>query len=233
MAESRTLSPNEASSAAETPGSAFFRTQIIVALALAGLFSSGFVWLDYRSLSLSQAGAPIWNPVLPVDALIPFFPSWVWLYIAYYPACFSPLALRQARNDRGVFWQMVAAYLFQFSACFLVFWFLPSGMVRPLAAGGPWTKALLVFVYRADPGYNIFPSLHVSLLVYTASLVGRYVRALAGALFWVLAVLIILSTVFVKQHCIIDLIAGAGLGLAAYLLFHTNGKILKVLHSQI
>ncbi len=70
------------------------------------------------------------------------------------------------------------------------------------------------FFYWIDRPYNCFPSLHVALAFISVQMIDRYNPRLAPY-FLSLALLVTLSTLFVRQHYILDLVAGGGL---AYLM---------------
>jgi membrane-associated phospholipid phosphatase len=80
--------------------------------------------------------------------------------------------------------------------------------VRSVAA---WLVAL---EYRLDEPYNLFPSLHVA-ISWLAWLACRD-RVRPRALFLAVVVAISISTVFVKQHYIVDVVAGVALAVAAW-----------------
>jgi len=208
--------------AGRTNGVRFSWIQIAVAFSLALVLTLGFVGLDYRNLALFNSGARTWYPGAPFEDSIPYLPSWIWVYFAYYPLCFAPLAVRQILADREAFWRVVGAYLFQFGVGFLIFWLLPSRMIRPEPAGGHWTTLAVSLLFRTDPGFNIFPSMHVCNLVYTAGLFQRCLGRAWGLGMGCAAALVSLSTLFVKQHCAADVLAGASLGALAFFLLHRN-----------
>jgi len=76
----------------------------------------------------------------------------------------------------------------------------------------------LRFLYELDPPYNCFPSLHVAHSFVSALTCYRVNRGvgIAGA---ICAVLVGISTLFTKQHYILDVIAGILLAWAAYAIF--------------
>jgi membrane-associated phospholipid phosphatase len=192
--------------------------QVVVALALAVGLTFAFFGLDLLNLSRQRAGAWIWDPCLACEARIPYAPTWIWVYIAYYPLCFSPVLLPEIRKERGAFWRTVGAYLLQFGLGFVFFWLVPSRMTRPLAAGEGLTRTAMEWTYLIDPGFNIFPSLHVSILVFTCWIFGRFQGKAGGLLLWTATALVTASTLLVKQHCLVDLVAAAVLGTATFFL---------------
>jgi hypothetical protein len=76
----------------------------------------------------------------------------------------------------------------------------------------------LRLLYAADPPYNCFPSLHVAHSFVSALACYRVHRALGrGAV--VGASLVAASTLFSKQHYVLDVVAGTLLAALAYTLF--------------
>jgi membrane-associated phospholipid phosphatase len=143
--------------------------------------------------------------VTPLDARIPFMPWFVFAYLLYYVWLIIPLVVirRAEQLDR-----VIAAFtLMQVSAA-LVFFTFPSRMNRPTDLPDDLAGTTLRSLYAVDPGWNLFPSLHVGHSVLVALLCWRYRRDLfpvvaAGA------AVIAASTVLIKQHYVIDIPAGA------------------------
>jgi membrane-associated phospholipid phosphatase len=95
-------------------------------------------------------------------------------------------------------------------ATYLLF---PVYLERPVLEVGSLATYLLSLEYH-DPSYNHFPSLHVAIswLVYLAC---RDAVRLRGV-FLVLVIGISISTVFVKQHYAVDVLAGTLLAWGAW-----------------
>ena len=148
----------------------------------------------------------------PLDRAIPFFPPAVVAYgLVYFFLLVPVLEVRDLR----LFARAVYAFCAYNLVALAVFLLLPTRFPRPAAlpvdSFFTWAVAL---VYAADPGYNNFPSLHVANAVFIAC-VARRVDRPAGAVITALAAAIAASTVLVKQHWIVDVIAGGALGWAA------------------
>ena len=152
---------------------------------------------------------------LHLDGWIPFVPAWVWIYVLYYPFCFLPLALREIRDDPDAFVRTAWAFSLQFGFSYLCFLALPLQITHPALAGG-LASDLLRKIYLADNGFNSFPSLHVANVTFVVLLFERLRGTRAALPLALLAVLIALSTVLVKQHYIPDVILGAVLGWATF-----------------
>jgi membrane-associated phospholipid phosphatase len=82
-------------------------------------------------------------------------------------------------------------------------------------------------LYSADPPYNCFPSLHVAHSVLSA-LVCYRVHRRVGVLAIGCASLIALSTLFTKQHYVLDVVAGAFMGCVAHAIFFRRISRMRV-----
>ncbi len=82
-----------------------------------------------------------------------------------------------------------------------------------------FTSTLYQQLYKLDSARNIFPSLHVTYtVIYFLSCFRIFKSNHWRILFGLWVVLIIISTLFIHQHHIIDIAAGILLGSSAYLL---------------
>ena len=79
---------------------------------------------------------------------------------------------------------------------------------------------LVSSLQKADTSANVFPSLHVfntlGCMIALFKSKGLEKKYVCKTLIWVLSVSIILSTVFLKQHSIIDVLGGFGLAAILY-----------------
>jgi membrane-associated phospholipid phosphatase len=90
---------------------------------------------------------------------------------------------------------------------------------RDLNRGVSVSERFLNFVRRFDSPSNCFPSMHVSVAMLTAF----HAQAQLGPLVFLFPALIAVSCVYTKQHYLIDLPAGAGLGWMAFCVFQWMG----------
>jgi len=158
--------------------------------------------------------APVRPWETPVDALIPFIPAAIWVYVTFYAASFAitVLALNESRMLKAA---LVAFPFMQALAC-LVFVLVPTASPRPqLGEPVSGSLALVDLLYTVDTPHNAFPSMHVAnttlcaLLVITAD---RNRKLLAGVLLmgtWV-------SILSLKQHWFVDGMAGTVLAMIGF-----------------
>jgi len=153
---------------------------------------------------------------LPLDRGIPFSPSFIWLYEVCYVFPFLPLLVVQDwhRFNRAV----LAAILANVVACGL-YLTMPVALPRPVPGEGLAAR-VVALEYAADfsPGANKLPSLHVTFawLVWLACR-GQGLPDVAGFLILGMTVAISLSTLFVKQHVVLDVVSGVALAFAGWL----------------
>jgi hypothetical protein len=89
---------------------------------------------------------------------------------------------------------------------------------RPDLVVDSFSTFALSIVYSADNSWNCFPSMHVAMSL-LASLTILEVHRIRGIFATLLTVLIAASTVLIKQHYVMDLVAGMVITLAVYFLF--------------
>jgi membrane-associated phospholipid phosphatase len=151
---------------------------------------------------------------IALDRELPFSPPWVFVYVTFYLFAFSPLLYtRRAPWFRRVF----AAMGVTMAVTYVVFLVFPTREVlRPTLDGATgFTMWFLRLVYGGDGGYNCFPSMHVG-LSHLAAWTLRDVDRKVAPWAWALAILISVSTLLLKEHYLVDVVAGALLAFAAH-----------------
>lgn len=153
---------------------------------------------------------------LPIDDLIPYWPSWVWVYsFLYYPAI---LYVNWVTDSHRQFSYIVMSYLVLLGLQMMFFLIFP---VSTPEAWRTWntrsnvSERFLAFVQRFDARSNSFPSMHTSVAMLTAF----HLQSHLGIQVFAFPILIGLSCLFTKQHYVIDIPAGALLGWFAHRLF--------------
>ena len=159
----------------------------------------------------------------PLDALIPFC-EWFYIpYVLWYPFMGS-VGLYLAFKDGAGFKRYMTYIGITFIAAIGLFILFPNGQeLRPdldaLGRDNLFIRAIRV-LYIADTNTNVCPSLHV--VGSMAAVFGIFHHPRLRKTVWmpiggiILAVLICLSTVFLKQHSVIDVFVGIPYGLLLY-----------------
>lgn len=166
-----------------------------------------------------------------LDAYIPFFAPAVIAYFLWFPLLAGTglwLMAKDGRGFRNYMWFL--AVCFTLSAAVYFLW--PSGQdLRPdLSAPKDIFERVLSRIYAFDTNTNVFPSLHVScsvgavLALRDSPTTKRNGIRPAAA---VLAVLIIASTVLVKQHAVLDIPGGVAAALLSRSAVRLLNRIIK------
>ena len=168
-----------------------------------------FFWLDLT------VTAPKYILHSPLDDLIPFNEWFVLPYCSWF--------LLLAGVTAALWWCDTASYdklcLTMFSGmtfCLIVYMILPNGLelrpaVESLGRDNPALR-IMQLLWKADAAVNVCPSIHCQSSACMAMAFSHSKLAegkpLRKALAWVWAALICLSTVFTKQHSVIDVACG-------------------------
>jgi membrane-associated phospholipid phosphatase len=152
-------------------------------------------------------------PAIALDQMLPLVPAWSIVYGSLLLVPLLPaLVIHQPELIRRAFLAFLGIWL----AAYAVFFFYPTVTSRPeVVAGDGFFAAALRLIYDSDTAFNCFPSLHVAQCFLAASacyVVHRGVGLAAAA--W--ALLVALSTLFTKQHYVLDAIGGVVLAAAGY-----------------
>lgn len=156
----------------------------------------------------------------PLDEAIPFCEWFVIPYVFWYIYMVGSVAYTIFR-DVGAYRRMMHFYMIVFGVSTLVFFLFPTCQnFRP--ASFPRDNGLsrtMGLLYTMDTNTNVCPSLHVSGAIGAALGFTDTERFSTRGWKWsngVIAGLICVSTVFVKQHSVIDVFWGLVLSLAAW-----------------
>ncbi len=156
-------------------------------------------------------------PLTAVDRLIGFWPQTLplyfslWLYVSLTPAL---LINRRELMSCGV----AAVGLSVIGLGIFLFW--PTTVPR---FDVDWSRhPSLAFLKSVDASGNVCPSLHVAFAVFTAAWLEHLLRQmstgrLVRALNWLWCLGILFSTIAIRQHVALDVLAGAALGATAAL----------------
>ena len=164
-----------------------------------------------------MAGRTLHVPELALDRSVPLEPAWALVYGALYLflILLPVLVIRQEEQIR----RTVRAYLLVWLTAYVCFLLYPTLAPRPAEViGEGFALAGLRFLYSADPPYNCFPSLHVAHSFVSALACYRVHRGV-GIVAALCAALVGLSTLYTKQHYVLDVLAGIFLAGVAYGVF--------------
>jgi hypothetical protein len=153
-------------------------------------------------------GRPAWVPVIGLDSHIPFVPQFFYFYTLYFPLVVLPLFVLplQPHLKRHVYSNvvvMVVSYAF-----FLI---LPTKVLRVK----PGNDVLTFLYHQAVAPYNLFPSLHISMLLLALLSVYSW-RKNVGVALAIPILLSAASVVLTKQHYILDVFSAIPIAIASF-----------------
>lgn len=163
-----------------------------------------------------------------LDDMIPFceyfiVPYFLWfLYVAATVLYFLFVNEKEAEYNK-----LFATLLTGMIVFLLISYFYPNGQIlRPVISADNVFERLVSLLYHIDTATNILPSLHVfySMACVIALEKNERVRKNKYFLFFIriLTVSIILSTMFLKQHSVIDVVMALIMNGICYQLFYNN-----------
>jgi membrane-associated phospholipid phosphatase len=157
-------------------------------------------------------------PEVALDRMLPLYPTWALIYGALY--LFLILLPIFVVRQEDLIRRTVYAYLLIWITAYAFFFALyPTAAPRPARVIGQGFAVWgLRTLYSSDPPYNCFPSLHVAHSFVSAFACSR-VNARLGVVAVGFATLVGMSTLFTKQHYVLDVIAGVALSAIAALVF--------------
>lgn len=147
---------------------------------------------------------------LPMELSIPFIPAFIWLYLSMYLIIFVPLFFLNLQEQKRLASELIVVTIIG-AVIFLLF---PArlGFVRQLP-DNPLYHALFSQLLALDKPHNLVPSLHVAWSWTVVRAVSRTVRGWVPVMLYFWFTGIALSTLFVHQHHVLDVVTGLLLSL--------------------
>ena len=188
------------------------------------IYMPWFIWLE------SRANLPYHVIHVQLDDVIPFSEVFIVPYLLWFVYVAAVFVYLFFQFDKKKEFYQYCIFLFTGMTLFLVVSTVyPNGhLLRPASfeRHNIFTFAVQM-LYRTDTATNIFPSIHVFNSIAAHVAVAKN-RKLGGNIWirggsFLLMVSIILATMFLKQHSVLDVIAGTLLGiLMEQLVYHTD-----------
>ncbi len=175
---------------------------------------------------VEQRKVPVTIIHMKIDDYIPFceyfvVPYFLWVgYIALTVFYFAFM-----NQNKKEYWQLILTLGIGMTLFIVISILFPNGQdLRPNLTGDSIFIQMVQHLYRLDTPTNILPSIHVFNTVACCVAIFRHSEfhshkvLLAGT--GILSVLIILATVFLKQHTVLDVVAAFALYLCCFQLIY-------------
>lgn len=182
---------------------------------LSFMLSMVFLSIFYEMTNNINRG--VHSLVLGLDGQIPFVKEFIVFYIAWYPFLAITL-LYFCFKDRNTYYKVLISYNIGSIVCYIIYYFYQTAVPRPELVGNDIFTKIVSVIYGNDKPYNCFPSIHcLTCYLMMIGINKSSARNIVNKLIInITGILIIASTVFVKQHVVLDAIAAVILGDVVY-----------------
>lgn len=171
----------------------------------------------YYGARLLTGQAHHYDLSLPIDRLIPFVPWTVVIYLVCYLFWAVNYVLACQQEPEAVY-RFFSADLMAKTVCLLCFLLLPTTLVRPVPGDATLFCRITGALYTVDAADNLFPSIHCLTSYFCFIAVRRRPEIprpyRVFSLLFALAVCV--STLTVRQHVFVDVVAGVLLAEISY-----------------
>lgn len=192
------------------------------------------IWFTYLEKNVIHYS----NVVIHFDKKIPFIELFVIPYILWF-GYVAIAVLYFFFHSKEEFYKLTAFLFIGMTICLIIYTIWPNGQnLRPTYIGRHNIFTNMVrLIYRTDTSTNVFPSIHVynSIGVHIALFNNQTLKKNKPLIIisFILMVSICLSTVFLKQHSVVDGIAGIALSIFMYkLVYNTEHSFLQGKYKQ-
>lgn len=184
------------------------RRQIWIVVGLVAYFILGYLPIN----ALTEWRGVFYDVGLPFEENIPFTAPFILGYLIDYAAV---VFIAAVIPDWEIFKKMAWGFFWVTTVSYLVFLAYPVKMLwRPEITDPKGIfEWLSMFIFSIDKPFNCFPSLHVAYPTLATVLSWRFIPKWRLT-FLAMALITAVSVVMVKQHYLLDAVAGALLALA-------------------
>lgn len=180
-------------------------------IALSFLISIPILNIVYMLLNNSKRG--VYNLVTDIDKAIPFVSIFIIPYALWYVfiiLTFIYLCIK----DRDIYYKTLISYDLGMIVCYIIYFMFQTTVPRPEVIGSDIFSRMVMIIYKNDQPFNCFPSIHVlscylMIKAINTSKAGNWINRL---IIFCIASTIILSTLFIKQHVVLDVFGAMFIG---------------------
>ena len=150
-----------------------------------------------------------------LDNKIPFIPQFIWIYVFWY---FMLIAVPYyvAKNNTTSFYKYAITFVITTLISGIIFVVFPNTVIRANVQGTDIASKLVKIIYLLDtPAINCLPSIHCLfsyLFIFAIFDTKETTPTWMKLIITTLSILVIFSTLFIKQHVIYDAVAAFAIG---------------------
>ncbi|MGH4121453.1 MAG: phosphatase PAP2 family protein [Clostridium sp.] len=144
--------------------------------------------------------------VTNVDATIPFLKIFILPYITWYGYIAIGLIYLCMKNRKNYYISLISLNI-GIAVCYIIYAVFQTTVPRPIVTDLDILSKLVTMIYKYDNPFNCFPSMHVTTTyILMKGINNTENNIIISFIFNVIGILIIISTQFVKQHVVLDLV---------------------------
>lgn len=156
-----------------------------------------------------------------LDMAIPFISHFIWIYVFWYFMLFA-VPFYIAKNNKNSFYKYIATYIITTIIAGLIFVVFPNCVIRPDVQNTNIACRLVNIIYTLDtPSINCLPSIHCLfsyLFILSVFDIKKDTSIHMKVIITTLSLLVVLSTLFIKQHVVYDAIASLILAIVVWII---------------
>ena len=162
------------------------------------------------------------------DSKIPFVPFFIYLYISWYLLLFL-IPYIFYKKDKNKFYKFITCSFICAVISSLIYIFYPTTMLRTNIETTGITSFIINFIYIVDtPVINCLPSMHCVLCFLFMLCIPKNLKLMNKIIIIFISLMVILSTLFIKQHVIIDIISAFIISFSTYIIISKTRVYLKI-----
>jgi len=174
-----------------------------------------------------------------LDDMIPFCEWFVFAYLSWFLYMIIT-GLYFLLKDEDAFEHFMLSLIIGFFTCTFICSVFPNGQdLRPTSYAGNFAAQLVKLVQEHDTNKTVFPSMHIVGALSSAFAIANSKtlkgKKLIQVLSWLLCISIMLATVFLKQHSVLDVFGGMAVCVIVFFLVYRGyaGKLLTKIENAL
>jgi len=197
------------------------RSNIEIFTRLGGVITLLILQLLYFPINQAVKGGM--STLLPLDGYIKLSPVWAVPYLLSIYWWAGSIVWAAYKVEIKQFIQFFLCLSLTILLSYVVYLLFPTYVNRPHVEGADVFTKLIIFIYGNDRPYNVLPSNHTYTTLIISFFWSRWYPK--QKTLWILAaIIVILSTLFTKQHAVLDLVAAIAL---VWICFNLSDYIMK------
>ena len=161
--------------------------------------------------NLSGKSRRLYDFSTQLDCNLPFLPNFFWAYLSAYAFVIFPFFLI---SDTGLYVRVISGYILVSVICMLIHIFFPSRVIRveqvePVEI----SKTPIFWFQKLCKPHGNFPSMHAGYGVILVLNFFLFSDPLLASIVLLWEISILLSTLFTKQHYVLDVLSGLFVGI--------------------